>query len=93
MFLDRIVTQTRADLDQRKREIPLEELQRRAALQEPPRDLVAAFSPRSRVNLIAEVKRASPSKGLLAPDLDPVATARLYEHRSRRALKLSWVVE
>jgi indole-3-glycerol phosphate synthase/phosphoribosylanthranilate isomerase len=79
MFLDRIVTQTRADLDQRKREIPLEELQRRAALQGPPRDLVAAFSPRSRVNLIAEVKRASPSKGLLAPDLDPVATARLYE--------------
>ena len=33
MFLDRIVTQTRADLDQRKREIPFEELQRRAALQ------------------------------------------------------------
>ncbi len=79
MFLERIVTQTRADLDQRKYEIPLEELQHRAAAQAPPRDVIAAFAPRSHVHLIAEVKRASPSKGLLAPDLDPVATARLYE--------------
>ena len=88
MFLDRIVTQTLADLEQRQRDIPLEELQRRSAAQPRPRDLAAAFSPRSRVHLIAEVKRASPSKGLLAPDLDPVATALLYEANGASAISV-----
>src|ERR1700692_4522766 len=88
MFLERIVTQTAADLEQRKREIPLEELQRRAAAQSPPRDLAAALSSRSQVHLIAEVKRASPSKGLLAPNLDPVATACLYEANGAAAISV-----
>src|SRR5579859_1208299 len=79
MFLERIVTQTRSDLEQRKRELPLEEVRARAAAQPAPRDLLQVFKDRSRVHLIAEVKRASPSKGLLAPDLDPVALARTYE--------------
>ncbi len=79
MFLDRIVNQTLLDLEQRKREYPLEEMQRRAAAQPAARDLLAAFEPRSRVHLIAEVKRASPSKGMLAPHLDPVKLACLYE--------------
>lgn len=79
MFLDRIVTQTRADLVQRKIDSPLEEVQQLAHAQEPARDMAAAFTPRSRVHLIAEVKRASPSKGMLAPHLDPVEQARIYE--------------
>src|SRR5258705_183548 len=76
MFLDRIVTQTRTDLEQRKREIPLEDVKRLAAAQPEPRDLLLALSPGSTIHLIAEVKRASPSKGLLAPHLDPVELAR-----------------
>lgn len=79
MFLDRIVTQTRQDLEQRKRECSLEEMRTRATSQPAPRNLLNAFTPRSRVHLIAEVKRASPSKGMLAPDLDPVQIARTYE--------------
>ena len=79
MFLERIVTQTRADLVQRKIEHPLAEIQQLAHEQTLPRDLVAVFTPRSRVHLIAEVKRASPSKGMLAPHLDPVELARTYE--------------
>ena len=79
MFLDRIVTQTRADLVQRKIDYPLAELQRLAAEQALPRDLLAAFTPRSRIHLIAEVKRASPSKGMLAPNLKPVELAQTYE--------------
>jgi len=80
MFLDRIVTQTRLDLEQRKTEVPLEDMTRRAAAQPAPRDLFAFIKPGdTSIKLIAEVKRASPSKGLLAPDLDPVALARTYE--------------
>src|SRR5581483_7282685 len=88
MFLDRIVAQTRADLEERKRTYPLDELQRRALEQPGPRDLVEAFAPRSQVHIIAEVKRASPSKGMLAPHLDPVELARTYEANGAAAISV-----
>jgi indole-3-glycerol phosphate synthase/phosphoribosylanthranilate isomerase/anthranilate synthase/indole-3-glycerol phosphate synthase/phosphoribosylanthranilate isomerase len=79
MFLQRIVEQTRLDLEKRKQVHSLAEMQRLAIEQLPPRDMLEAFEPRSRVHLIAEIKRASPSKGLLAPHLNPVDLARVYE--------------
>ncbi|HLQ29081.1 MAG TPA: bifunctional indole-3-glycerol-phosphate synthase TrpC/phosphoribosylanthranilate isomerase TrpF [Ktedonobacteraceae bacterium] len=89
MFLDRIVTQTRLDLEQRKREKPIEEIQRLAAAQPEPRNLLAALrSGKSQVRLIAEVKRASPSKGLLAPELDPLKLARIYEANGAAAISV-----
>jgi indole-3-glycerol phosphate synthase / phosphoribosylanthranilate isomerase len=88
MFLDRIVTQARIDLEQRKREIPLEDVKRLAAAQPEPRDLRQALSSRATIRLIAEVKRASPSKGLLAPDLDPVELARTYEANGAAAISV-----
>ena len=88
MFLDRIVTQTRADLEVRKRENPLEEVQRQAFEQPAPRDLLKAFEPRSWVHLIAEVKRASPSKGMLAPHIDPVELACVYEANGAAAISV-----
>src|SRR3989440_4084244 len=91
MFLDRIVAQTRLDLEQRKQERPLEEMMRLAIAQTPPRDLLEAIRPgrsKSQVRLIAEVKRASPSKGLLAPHLDPVELARSYEANGAAAISV-----
>ncbi len=88
MFLDRIVTRTLEDLAQRKQDRPLEEIRHLAIQQSPPRDLLEAFAQRSRVNLIAEVKRASPSKGMLAPHLDPVETARIYEANGAAAISV-----
>jgi indole-3-glycerol phosphate synthase / phosphoribosylanthranilate isomerase len=88
MFLDRIVKQTLADLEERKREVPLEEVQLRADQQPSPRDLLASFRPASGVRLIAEVKRASPSKGLLAPTFNPVQLARTYEAHGAAAISV-----
>jgi indole-3-glycerol phosphate synthase/phosphoribosylanthranilate isomerase len=88
MFLDRIVERTLLDLEERKREQPLEEVQRLAAAQAPARDLLAALQSRAKVNLIAEVKRASPSKGMLAPDLDPVALTQTYEANGAAAISV-----
>src|SRR5256884_4817008 len=91
MFLERIVAQTRLDLEQRKQERPLEEMMRLAMAQPPPRDLLEAIRPvrsKSQVRLIAEVKRASPSKGLLAAHLDPVELARTYEANGAAAISV-----
>src|SRR5215467_12666030 len=88
MFLERIIAQTRIDLEQRKRELPLETLQRLAAAQPGPRDLLTALQHKQQVRLIAEVKRASPSKGLLAPHLDPVELARTYEANGAAAISV-----
>src|SRR6266566_5455644 len=88
MFLDRIVTQTGIDLAQRKHELPLETVQRLAAAQPGPRDLLTALQHKQRVRLIAEVKRASPSKGLLAPHLDPAELARTYEANGAAAISV-----
>src|SRR3989475_8177805 len=88
MFLDRILAQTRTDLEQHKRELPLEDVQQLAAAQPRPRDLPAALRQGTNVSLIAEVKRASPSKGMLAPHFDPVELARTYEANGAAAISV-----
>jgi indole-3-glycerol phosphate synthase/phosphoribosylanthranilate isomerase len=88
MFLDQIVTQTGIDLARRKRELSSETVQRLAAAQPGPRDLLTALRDKQQVRLIAEVKRASPSKGLLIPHLDPVELARTYEANGAAAISV-----
>ncbi len=80
MYLDRIMAWKRQEVPRRKREVPLSVLRARAALAPPPRDFAAALrrQPGGRPRLIAEVKRASPSKGLLTHDFDAVRLATAY---------------
>lgn len=77
MMLDTIVAHNRQELEKRQASLPLPELRRLALAQPRPRDFAAAL-PGDRVRLIAEVKRASPSKGHIRPGLDPARVALTY---------------
>lgn len=76
--LNEILEGVRTDLAARQRHTPLERLKEMAKRAASPRDAIAALSSRD-VAVIAEVKRASPSKGAMAPITDPAALACDYE--------------
>jgi indole-3-glycerol phosphate synthase len=78
-ILEEIVWHKEQEVDQFREKVPLLELRKQMQDAPPPRDFLAALrqSPRSPA-LIAEVKKASPSKGVIRPDFDPVAIAQAY---------------
>ena len=78
-ILAEIVARKRADLEHWKRETPLRDLEQ-AAVAVPSRGFAAALdrAVATGFGLIAEIKRASPSGGLIRPEFDPPAIARAY---------------
>jgi indole-3-glycerol phosphate synthase len=76
--LDDILEGVRSDLAERQRETPLDRLKEAASRAPSPRDVRGALGG-DEVSVIAEVKRASPSKGALAAIADPAALAGDYE--------------
>ncbi len=81
-ILDRILARKREEVEAARAAVPLAEMQARAAAAPPPRDFVGALRAKiaaGRPAVIAEMKRASPSKGLLRTDFDPAGIARGYE--------------
>lgn len=87
--LKKIYDRKREEVDALKITSPLKDIRARAAAAEPPRDFLRALSPiRSDVRLIAELKKASPSKGLIRPDFDPVEMAKVYAHNGASVLSV-----
>jgi indole-3-glycerol phosphate synthase len=78
-ILDEIVRHKRLEIAERQAVMPRSALVARCAMRRPARDFERALAPvPGRARLIAEVKRASPSRGVLKADLDPVALASTY---------------
>lgn len=90
MILDEIVENSRQDLKARKLKIPLDKMQRLALVAPRPIDLTSALN-KEDVGIIAEVKKASPSRGVICQDFDPVKIARTYA--SNRASSISVLTE
>lgn len=79
--LDRILADKRDHVAVAKRAIPQSEVDARAAAADPPRGFKAALDharAEKRHGLIAEIKKASPSRGVIRADFDPPALARAY---------------
>lgn len=87
--LDRILASTRAAMAAAKTHVPLAELERQAA-GHTPRGWARALRERSAMGpaVIAEVKKASPSKGLIRADFDPAWLAGRYEAGGAAALSV-----
>ncbi len=84
--LQRLIDTKKKRLDQAKSAVPLRELQSRIDETEPARDFTTAARSQRAVRLIAELKKASPSRGLIRPDFDPAALARIYEENGASAI-------
>ena len=78
-MLDRILETKRADVAARKATMSHADLDARIATKSAPRGFRAALDAKTGHALIAEVKKASPSKGLIRADFDPPTHARAYE--------------
>ncbi|MGB6015977.1 MAG: indole-3-glycerol phosphate synthase TrpC [Nodosilinea sp.] len=78
-ILEKIVWHKETEVAALRERLPLADLQRQVLDAPSPRDFVAALrTGRTTPALIAEIKKASPSKGVMRPDFDPVAIAQTY---------------
>jgi indole-3-glycerol phosphate synthase len=89
-ILDQIIADKRIEVQRRRYETTLEQLKDRISELGRCRNFYKAVTkpnPRG-LNVIAEVKKASPSAGLIRPDFDPVAIAKTYEHCGADAISV-----
>jgi len=91
-ILQKIVSHKKEEVAAARRQVPLADLQARLAdLEDTPRGFVRALRVAEETGwtpVIAEVKKGSPSKGVIRPDFDPLAVAEIYEQCGAASLSV-----
>lgn len=87
-ILEEIVEQTASDLKKRKRKVSFKGLESMELYEKPSKDFKAALQLDGDVAIIAEIKKASPSKGLLRKDFDPKKIAGQYQEGGASAISV-----
>ncbi len=87
-ILDEIVAAKREEIRASQSRASEKELRAQVADAPRPRDFLAALSGGGPVRLIAEVKRASPSRGVLREDFDPVKIASVYQEHGATCISV-----
>jgi indole-3-glycerol phosphate synthase len=92
-ILDQIVATKRSEVAAARRAVGEAQLERQVADAPPVRDFFAPLAQAGPIRLIAEVKKASPSKGIIRADFDPLAIARTYAEHGAACLSVLTDVE
>jgi indole-3-glycerol phosphate synthase len=87
-ILERIVAAKRQEIERRRAQTTERQLEARLAAAPPVRDFRAALVQSPGMGIIAEVKKASPSAGVLRADFDPVTIATIYEANGAAAISV-----
>jgi len=87
-ILDKIIATKRAEIARAKAETPETRLREQLADAPPVRDFFAALAGAPPIRLIAEVKKASPSKGVIRADFHPVAIAQIYQQHGAACISV-----
>jgi indole-3-glycerol phosphate synthase len=90
MFLETILTHTKEDIQSRKKLIPLSTLKQEAPHRPLPRDFFFALNEKrgDASRIIAEIKKASPSRGIIQNDFDPQKIGAIYQKAGARAISI-----
>lgn len=87
-ILDKIVARKRQELEEARLRLPARDLEFHLNGAPAVRDFRAALERPAEIQIIAEVKKASPSAGVLRADFDPVAIARTYERHGAACISV-----
>ncbi len=88
MFLEKIVEKKKEEVEERKKIFSIRKMEERISKVSPPRDLTEAISQHAPMALIAEIKFASPSAGVIKTDGDPRQIASDYESAGASAISV-----
>ncbi len=88
MILDTIIAHKRKELQIEQEQVPLATLKSKLANLLPTKDFRSALAQSDNINLIAEVKKKSPSKGIIRKDFDPIHIAETYAENGAAAISV-----